>query len=172
MVSFLAANGRYLDPTKGDGNCLFRSLSKQLCGNQEEHVRLRVLITDYVALNLELFKGWTTDNQSVEEHIDKMRKIGCWGGHLELKAAASIFQKAIYIASDSLVPGQCKWTVFPPFPDSYLPDGLTNFNVNNQRSWIELSYTGACHYDGILPIRSDIPLKPPTLTGRTLNLQL
>ena len=42
-----------------------------------------------------------------------MRKIGCWGGHLELKAAASIFQTFIYIASDSLVPGQGKWTLLP-----------------------------------------------------------
>ena len=53
-------------------------------------MRLRLVITDYVASNPELFNGWTTDNQSVEEHVDKMRKIGCWGGHLELKVAASI----------------------------------------------------------------------------------
>ena len=118
-----------------------------------------------MASNPELFNGWTTDNQSVEEHVDKMRNIGCWGGHLEVKAAASILQKSIYIASDSLVPGQCKSTVFP---DTSLPDGPINF----KRSWIELSYTGACHYDGILSVRSDKPLDPPTLTGRTTSLQL
>jgi len=37
-------------------------------------MRLQLVITDYVAPNPELFNGWTTDNQSVEEHVDKNEK--------------------------------------------------------------------------------------------------
>ena len=171
MVSFLAANGRCLDPAMADGNCLFRAVSKQLCGDSEEHAKLRMVITDYVASNPSLFSGWTTENESVEQRVTKMRNIGCWGSHLQLKAVATIFQKSVYVATDSLVPGQCRWIVFPSFPDACLPE-VSTFNVNNQKSWLEVSYTSGCHYDGILPIRSDKPLNPPTLTGRTLTLKL
>ena len=171
MISFLAATGRYLDPAKPDGNCLFRTLSKQLCGNPEQHPKLRKVITDYVASNPSLFSGWTTDNQSIEEHVRKMRNTGCWGSHLEIKAAATMFKKSIYVATDTLVLGQCKWIVFPPFQVLSLPD-LLDFTVSCQKSWLEVAYTGGCHYDGVLPIRTDKPLNPPTLTGITLNLQL
>ena len=171
MVSFLAANGRRLDSAMADGNCLFRAVSKQLCGDSEQHDKLRQIITDYVAANPKLFSGWTTENQSIEQHVSKMRNPGCWGSHLELKAVATIFQKSVYVATDTLVHGQCRWIVFPPFPDPSLPETL-NFNVNNRKKWLEVSYTSGCHYDGILPIRSDKPLNPPALTGRIMNLKL
>ena len=100
-----------------------------------------------------------------------MRNLGCWGSQLELKTAATLFLKSVYVATDTLVCGECKWTVFPPFPDISLPEAL-NFNVNNLKPQIEVSYTGGCHYGGILPIRSDKPLSPPTLTGGTLNFKL
>ena len=170
MVSFLAANGRCLDSAMADGNCLFRAVSKQLCGDSE-HDKLREIITDYVAANPKLFSGWTTENQSIEQHVSKMRNPGCWGSHLELKAVATIFQKSVYVATDTLVHGQYRWIVFPPFPDPSLPETL-NFNVNNRKKWLEVSYTSGCHYDGILPIRSDKPLNPPALTGRIMNLKL
>ena len=76
MVSFFAASGRCLDHAMPDGNCLFRVISKQLCGNSQ---KLRKIITDYVAANPTLFKGWTTDHQSIEEHLSGMRNLGHWG---------------------------------------------------------------------------------------------
>ena len=75
------------------------------------------------------------------------------------------------MATDSLVIGQCRWIEFPPLQDTRLPE-LLNFNVYNQKSWLEVAYIGGCHYDGVLPIRSDKPLNPPTLTGITLHLKL
>ena len=118
-----------------------------------------------ITSNPKLFSGWTTDNQSVEQHVNRIRKLGSWGSHLELKAAATLFQKTIYVATDSLVQGQCKWITFPPFPEACLPKGPVCFDVLNQKSWLEICYTGACHYDGVLPIRLDVPHSPPTLTG-------
>ena len=159
------SNGRWQLPF-----CLFRAVSKQLCGDSEQHDKLRQIITDYVAANPKLFSGWTTENQSIEQHVSKMRNPGCWGSHLELKAVATIFQKSVYVANDTLVRGQCRWIVFPPFPDPSFPETL-NFNVNRKK-WLEVSYTSGCHYDGILPIRSDKPLNPPALTGRIMNLKL
>lgn len=171
MVTFLAATGRCLDPAKPDGNCLFRALSKQLCGDPEQHSKLREVITDYIASNPSLFSGWTTDNQSVEQRVERMRNTGYWGGHLEIKAAATMFRKSIYVASDTLILGQCRWTAFPPFQFLHLPNFL-DFNVSNRKSWLEIAYTNGCHYDGVLPIESDKSLNPPPLTRTTFNIEL
>ena len=96
-----------------------------------------------------------------------MRDIGCWGTHLEIKAAVTMFKESIYVATDTLVLGQCKWIVFPPFQILSLPD-LLDFTVSYQKSWLEVAYTGGYHCDGVLPIQSEKPLIPPTLTRITL----
>ncbi len=43
-----------------------------------------------------------------------MKEPGIWGSQLEIAAAATLLQKTIYVASDSLVPNECRWTAFPP----------------------------------------------------------
>lgn len=168
MVPFLTAHGRRLDRTKPDGNCLFRSLSKQLCHNAEYHNILRVLITEYAATNSELFSGWTIQNLSFEEHLRRMKNQGVWGSHLEIKAAATLFNKTIYVVSDSLVPGECRWEAFSPFLVRNAQVNESKFTVTNHKSWLEIAYSGQCHYDGVIPIRLDVPPTPPILIGKTL----
>ena len=73
MVSFLTASGRRFDLAKPDGNCLFRALSKQLCGDPENNGLLREVLTNYVSSNPTLFSGWTTDCQSIEQHVTEMK---------------------------------------------------------------------------------------------------
>ncbi len=43
-----------------------------------------------------------------------MKEPGTWGTQLEIAAAATLFQKTIYVASVSLIPNECRWTAFPP----------------------------------------------------------
>lgn len=169
MVSFLTASGRHFDPAKPDGNCLFRALSKQLCGDPENNGLLREELTNYVSSNPKLFSGWTTDCQSIEQHVTEMKKQGQWGSQLEIKAAATLFKKTIYVATDSLVQGECRWVAFPPFPDQNTDP---KFIVSNLKPWLELAYTNSCHYDGIIPIRLDQPHKPPALSGKTMSISL
>lgn len=40
-ITFLAYHGRKLDSVLGDGNCMFRSLAKQLSGDSDKHAQLR-----------------------------------------------------------------------------------------------------------------------------------
>ena len=40
-TTFLAYYGRKLDSVLGDGNCMFRSLAKQLSGDSDKHGQLR-----------------------------------------------------------------------------------------------------------------------------------
>ena len=171
MVSFLAAHGRQLDPALPDGNCLFRSLAKQLTGDPSKHVQLRETLTKFIAQNPQVFTtGWLRENCTLEEHLEKSAKPGQWGSHTEIKAAASVFQRPIYVATDSLVQGKCMWTVFFPFSKVQLTntDSGKNFLLL-PKLWYELAYISQCHYDGVVPICIDHPLQPPPLTGKTIT---
>ena len=48
---------RQIDCIKGDGNCLFRSISKELFGHQEYHAVIRHIQVDFIVQNSNLFKS-------------------------------------------------------------------------------------------------------------------
>jgi OTU domain-containing protein 3 len=88
-----------------DGNCLFRSLSDQLCGDfGSKHTIIRKHICDYMEKNKEDFEVFLVyededdheqqeeDARDFEHYIEQMREDGDWGGHLELMAAARLFR--------------------------------------------------------------------------------
>jgi len=43
----------------------------------------------------------------LKEHLGKVAKLGQFGSHTENKAAASLCQKPVYVATDSLIEGKC-----------------------------------------------------------------
>ena len=129
-------------------------------GNKQGH------LCKYAASHTELFSGWTIEGLSLEEHLLKMKPPGAWGSHLEIKAAATLFNKTIYVASDSLVAGECRWQAFSPFSVTNQRSSST-IPVVNQKHWLEIAYSNQCHYDGVRPMRTDVPPIPPALTGTT-----
>ena len=121
----------------------------------------------FFSQNSHLFgRGWTTGNCSLKEHLAKVAKLGQFGSHAEIKAAASLCQKSAYVATDSLIVGKC--TVFHPFPSAVLNMIYTNF-ITQPKPWYEIAHTSGCHYDGISPFRTDCPVTPPPLTGYALS---
>ena len=84
MKAFLTAHGRQLDPS------LFYALSKEMTG---KHAQLREILTNFISNNSQVFgRGWTIENCTLEEHLAKVAKVGQYGSHAEIKAAASLFQ--------------------------------------------------------------------------------
>lgn len=170
MKAFLTAHGRQLDPALPDGNCLFRALSKQMIGDPSKHAELREILISFISKNPQAFgRGWTIENCTLEEHLAKVAKLGQYGSHAEIKAAASLCQTPIYVATDSLNVEKCMWTVFSPFNKAELnelSDSEKKF-ISQPKLWYEIAYTSGCHYDGILPIRTDCPLRPPPLSRDT-----
>ena len=77
-----------------DGNCQFRSLSFHIFGHQDEHLNVRRLITRFEEMNKGIFAERLTDinEATIDEHIQKMKRPFLWGTHVELMAAASLFQ--------------------------------------------------------------------------------
>ena len=96
MKAFLSAHGRQIDPAPPDGNCLFHSLSKQITGDPSKHAELRELLKNFISQNQHIFgRGWTIGNCTLEEHLAKVAKLGRFGSHAEIKAAASTSKASI-----------------------------------------------------------------------------
>lgn len=65
---------------KGDGNCLFRALSDQLFGNEQQYSDLRQQACQLIEENKDVYRFYIEDDVTIEDYIDDMRKDGVWGG--------------------------------------------------------------------------------------------
>jgi OTU-like cysteine protease len=105
LKRYVEEQGLELLEMNADGNCLFRSLSDQLCGDfGSKHAIIRQQICDFMEMNKEDFEVFLVyedkddheqqeeDARDYEHYIEQMRKDGEWGGHLELNAAARLFR--------------------------------------------------------------------------------
>ena len=90
----------------GDGNCLFRCLSKIITGSQENHSTLRSIISNYMASEGTTQMGWyfrqsrlTPCDYFLNERPTYLD--GVWGGDFEIMAASAILQADIFIANNN-----------------------------------------------------------------------
>lgn len=106
-------DSRVINEMAEDGNCLFRSLSDQLCSDYgSKHDKIRSKVCLYLEENEESFQGFIVleeeDDMDIDfedcatsytEYIDRMKQEGEWGGNAELVAAAQLFRRNITIFS-------------------------------------------------------------------------
>ena len=64
-----------------DGNCMFRSLSINLYGHQDEHLAIRKLLVNFEELNNKQFAQYLTasDETTIDDHISNMTSPFCVG---------------------------------------------------------------------------------------------
>ena len=124
----------------GDGNCLFRCLSKIITGEQDSHQQLRRIISNFIASEGTTKLGWyfrqfriTPSDYFLNEkmpHLD-----GVWGGDIEIMAASAILQVDIYIANDNYLntlqeskfSHQVRWSLLKGSKDTKLAIYIKNF---------------------------------------------
>ncbi|KAG7346102.1 OTU-like cysteine protease [Nitzschia inconspicua] len=107
---YLEEEGLELLEMNADGNCLFRSLSDQLCGDfGSKHRIIRESVCKFMEENKEDYEVFLVyedendhdqqdeDARDFEHYIEQMRSDGEWGGHLELTAAARLFRRNIRV---------------------------------------------------------------------------
>ena len=136
-----------------------------MTGDPSKHAELRNILTTFICINQHLFgRGWTITDCTLQEHLDKVTKVGQYGSHAEIKAAASLCQTPIYVATDSLAVGKCIWTVFSPFPYEWLNkfDAAKKF-ISQAKLCYGIAYPSGSHYDGIVPISINCSPSPPML---------
>ena len=84
----LQTKGFELKEVYGDGNCLFRAISDQLYGIDDQHMELRQKAVEYIKANQDDFSFYMEDDKNINDYIETLSKDGTWGGQLEMKALA------------------------------------------------------------------------------------
>ena len=148
---FLATHSRCIKRVLPDGNCLFRALSQELSGFEELHQALRELLVKFISCNLDSFRCRVTSG-TIESHLENMPRNARWGTQVEIQAAASLFQVPIYVATNFLIQGVYKWTVFKPQDKSSLmgPENIhTLIPSLTIKPHLELCHVSSTHtYEG------------------------
>ncbi|KAF8086022.1 hypothetical protein N665_0639s0031 [Sinapis alba] len=127
---------------EGDGNCQFRALADQLFGNPDYHKHVRKHIVKQLKQQRTLYEGYVP--MKYRHYTRKMKKLGEWGDHLTLQAAADRFEAKI-----------CLLTSFRE--QSYIE--ILPHNKNPLReAW--LSFWSEVHYNSLYP-SGDVPRRNP-----------
>jgi len=89
----LAKDNLVVKQIKSDGNCLFSSFADQLNGDPGESAHVREQAVKYIEAHPDDFVPFLCPStaKKLKEYCEKMRRPGCWGGQLEIVAAASHF---------------------------------------------------------------------------------
>lgn len=110
----LGAIGLLVRKVIGDGNCLFRAVSDQLVGHQEDHWDLRCRAVKFMRENPEDFEPFvdTDEYDSWEGYLSAMAAEGEWGGHMELIALSKALR--VNLCVHQLDAARWEITNFPP----------------------------------------------------------
>ena len=153
---------------RGDGNCLFRSLSMIICGSEDNHLFIRRMLVTFCTYNKELFQRFCHPIP-IKDHINGMRLDRIWGTDLEIHAAASLWQVKIYVCQPNTCTSDSSysWICFKPFPLAELvyPDECQQLPRPPGVLHFELFYASRCHYDVIIGADGYPPDYPPSMPG-------
>lgn len=78
-------------PINGDGNCLFRAVSKVMTDTQDRHLVFRKNAVD-IALNNKAMRNYIAD-----EWVESMRKPGVWGDFEAIQALCDFYQVCVRV---------------------------------------------------------------------------
>ena len=75
---------------------MFRSLAHIVYGTEHAHLQMRKLLVEFVKSNRQMFEPLVT-RETFDKHIEWMTCARLWGSHIELWAAASLFEMQVFI---------------------------------------------------------------------------
>ncbi|CAI9759911.1 unnamed protein product [Fraxinus pennsylvanica] len=82
---------------QGDGNCQFRALADQLLQNPDYHKYVRKQVVKQLKHHKNLYEGYVP--MKYRSYVKKMKKLGEWGDHVTLQAAADRFEAKICLVT-------------------------------------------------------------------------
>lgn len=122
----------------GDGNCQFRALSDQVYRTTEHHQFVREQIVDQLKSHSEIYEGYVPMVYS--DYLKNMSKVGEWGDHVTLQAAADLYGIKIFVITS--FKDTCYIEIVP--------------SVQRSNKVIFLSFWAEVHYNSIHPVE-DVP---------------
>ncbi|PAN40667.1 hypothetical protein PAHAL_7G332400 [Panicum hallii] len=123
---------------------VFRAMGDQLEGSEEEHMKYRAMVVDYIVKHREDFEPFIEDEVPFEQYCDSMLKDGTWAGHMELQAASLLTRRNICIH----MLNSPRWYI-------------NNFSGREAANMIHLSYHHGEHYNSVR-LRED-PCQGPAM---------
>ncbi|CAH4038984.1 unnamed protein product [Pieris brassicae] len=95
---------RRIVPIRGDGNCLFRSVSYCVFGTQEKHREIRQRVVDRVVDNWSRYKDFIIGDRSygicihqASDYRNLMSRDGEYAGHVELHCVSELHQEFTFV---------------------------------------------------------------------------
>ncbi|KAL8624550.1 hypothetical protein ACOMHN_005851 [Nucella lapillus] len=178
LMPKLTAQDRQIDYIRGDGNCFFRAISKDVYGSEEYHAECRQAVCDLIQDNADHFRQYI-DDSSVTAHVTEMRVQSTWATTCEIYAAATLLGREIYVLAP-LFPSsntEYHWLLFSP---RFLKGAAIGGSFRGGKEeglkpcYVTLCHTNANHYDRITPVtaRCNCQLAPPSLNGKSVVLDL
>lgn len=99
-----------IDKIIGDGNCLFRAVSKSLFGSENFHDQVRQDTVSFMRRNEAVFRRYIDGD--IEKHMEDMKRLATWGTEAEIFAMASLYSRDIFVLTS--INDVYKWTLFRP----------------------------------------------------------
>ncbi|PHJ20074.1 otu family cysteine protease [Cystoisospora suis] len=94
----LSSSGLKLKYILPDGNCLFRAFADQYSGEQDRHLEYRLAAVKHMEENSELYRCFIPeDEETFDVYIHRMKRLGTWGGQVELQALSEVYQVNLLI---------------------------------------------------------------------------
>ncbi|CAH0479337.1 unnamed protein product [Peronospora belbahrii] len=132
--------GLQIHDIEGDGNCLFRSFSHQIYGNDSHHALVRAACMDYMESEKEYFEPYVVgDMAAFMRYLRYKRRDGVWGDDPELQAMCELYDRPAEVFAYEPVHGFQKLRCFHE-----------NSTLSRSRPPIRLSYYGGGHYDSLV----------------------
>ena len=131
IIRKLYSKGQNVKKMEEDGNCQFRAISDQLYGEMY-HNEIREICTEYLLIEQDYFKDFTTIPNNFGSYVQNMKKKGIWGGNIELQALSEIYniKIEIYVWDDE-------------------PINIFNEDCDTDYDTVKLFYRKVGHYDSI-----------------------
>ncbi|KAL2482182.1 Cysteine proteinases superfamily protein [Forsythia ovata] len=116
---------------EGDGNCQFRALADQLLQHQDYHQYVRKQVVKQLKSYRNLYEGYVPMKYKI--YVKKMKRLGEWGDHVTLQAAADRFEAKICLVTS--------------FRDTCYIEILPKDNSPSRELW--LSFWSEIHYNSL-----------------------
>jgi len=127
-------------PIDGDGNCMFRSISHQVYGDDRFHHIVREKCMAYMESERLYFEPYVEgDMAAFMTYLQHKRQLGVWGDDPELQALCEIYDRPAEVWSYDPVTGAKKMRTFHEVSSN-----------TRERPPMRLSYYGGGHYDSIV----------------------
>ena len=120
------AKGELGIPTKvdnivGDGNCLYRAISFEVCGSQEYHENIRALIVGLMCRHEKAFSYYVGQDLGECNICHHALPARSWGSDVEIFAAATLLQTTVVVYTAMIISDLQEVVVTPihssPYPE-------------------------------------------------------